>query len=135
MTERGFSVRLLSKEYVLNVSMSEKGGEGVLFEGVLGELEGLEVIEDAVLLITGTKGTLMVDLSEEELRARARSGKRENKRDTIEQENWSKPRDHQQKPRNTKRTINLVKEYRIGHHRIIESNFDRLSVTFENIGG
>jgi hypothetical protein len=76
MTERGFSVRLLSKEYVLNVSMSEKGGEGVLFEGVLGELEGLEVIEDAVLLITGTKGTLMVDLSEEELRARSRKSRR-----------------------------------------------------------
>ena len=76
MTERGFSVKLLSKEYVLNVSISEKGGEGVLFEGVLGELEGLEVIEDAVLRIIGSKGTLMVDLSEEELRARSRKSRR-----------------------------------------------------------
>ena len=78
MTERGFSVKLLSKEYVLNVSISEKGGEGVLFEGVLGELEGLEVIEDAVLRIIGSKGTLMVDLSEEELRARSRKSRRVN---------------------------------------------------------
>lgn len=76
MTEREFSVRLLSKEYVLNVSMSEKGGEGVLFEGVLGELEGLEVIENAVLRIIGSKGTLMVDLSEEELHAHSPKSKR-----------------------------------------------------------
>jgi len=76
MTDRGFSVRLLSKEHVINVSMSEKGGEVVLFEGVLGELEEVEVIEEEVLLITGTKGTLMVDLSEEELCARSRKSRR-----------------------------------------------------------
>jgi predicted transcriptional regulator len=35
----------------------------------------------------------------------------------------------------TLRELNLVKEYRIGNHRIIESNFDRLSVTFEKKKG
>jgi len=42
----------------------------VLFEGVLGKLEELEVIEEKVLRIKGSKGTLMVDLSEEELHKR-----------------------------------------------------------------
>jgi len=49
---------------------TEKSGEAVLFEGVLGELEDLEVIDEAVLCITGTKGTLMVDLSNEEIKNR-----------------------------------------------------------------
>jgi DNA-binding transcriptional ArsR family regulator len=35
----------------------------------------------------------------------------------------------------TLRELNLVKEYRIGHNRLIESNFDRLSVTFEKKKG
>jgi len=48
--------------------MSEKSGEAVLLEGVLGELEGLEVIEETVLRIAGTNGTLMIDLTEDELR-------------------------------------------------------------------
>lgn len=68
MNEHGFSVQLKSREHVTNMVMLDKGGEAVLFEGVLGELEGLEVIEGAVLRITGTNGTLMIDLTEDELR-------------------------------------------------------------------
>ncbi|MHA1594139.1 MAG: hypothetical protein ACTSXX_05280 [Candidatus Baldrarchaeia archaeon] len=68
MNEHSFSVQLKSKDHVTNMSMSEKSGEAVLLEGVLGELEGLEVLEEAVLRITGTNGTLMIDLTEDELR-------------------------------------------------------------------
>jgi DNA-binding transcriptional ArsR family regulator len=35
----------------------------------------------------------------------------------------------------TLRELNLVKEYRGGHNRLIESNFDKLSVTFEKKKG
>lgn len=70
MKEHGFSVRLKSKEHIINISMTEKGTETVLFEGVLGKLEELELIEGTVLRIKGSKGTLMVDLSEEELQKR-----------------------------------------------------------------
>ena len=70
--EHGFSARLKSKEHVLNISIPEKGGEAVLIEGILGELEKVEIIENAVLRITGTKGTLMVDLSEKDLQMRRR---------------------------------------------------------------
>ncbi len=49
MKEHGFSVQLKSMDHVTNIVLSDKGGEAVLFEGVLGELEGLEIIEGAVL--------------------------------------------------------------------------------------
>lgn len=65
MTEHSFSVQLKSKEYLTNITVSERAGEPVLLEGVLGELEDIEVIEEAVLRFKGTKGTLMVDLSNE----------------------------------------------------------------------
>ena len=68
MNERSFSVQLKSKDHVTNMSMSEKSGEAVLLEGVLGELEGLEVLDETVLRIAGTNGTLMIDLTEDELR-------------------------------------------------------------------
>lgn len=70
MVEHGFSVRLKTKEHVLNISMSEDRGDTVLIEGVLGELECIEMIENSVLRITGSKGTLMIDLTEDELNAR-----------------------------------------------------------------
>ena len=70
MKEHGFSVRLKSKDQIINISIPEKNGEAVLIEGILGDIEKVEIIENAVLLITGTKGTLMVDLSEEDLRMR-----------------------------------------------------------------
>jgi hypothetical protein len=65
---RGFSVEMISKEHVRTISVSDKGREGVLFEGVLGELENLEMLEGSVLSVRGSHGTLMVDLTEEELR-------------------------------------------------------------------
>ena len=68
MNEHSFSVQLKSKDHVTNMSMSEKSGEAVLLEGVLGELEGLEVLEEIVHRIVGTNGTLMIDLTEDELR-------------------------------------------------------------------
>jgi len=40
----------------------------VLFEGSLGELEELSMIEGAVLEVRGANGVLRIDLIEEELR-------------------------------------------------------------------
>jgi hypothetical protein len=62
-----FSVELKSKKYVTSVSLSDTGRGGVLLEGVLGELEEIGMLEDAILYINGSHGTLRVDLTEEEL--------------------------------------------------------------------
>lgn len=65
--ERGFSVELKSKQYVKSISLSNGGHEAVLFEGVLGELIDLSILEGTVLKVEGTHGTMMLDLSEDDL--------------------------------------------------------------------
>ena len=72
-----FSVELKSKKYVTSVSLSDQGREGVLFEGILGELKEIGMLEDAILFIIGSNGTLRVDLTEEELREMLAKKKRE----------------------------------------------------------
>jgi len=63
----GFSVELKAKRYVRRISLSNGHHEAVLIEGVLGELVDLSILEGTVLRVEGTNGTLMLDLSEDEL--------------------------------------------------------------------
>ena len=67
--EHSFSVEMKSKTYVRNISISEEDYNRVLFEGFLGELERLSIIEGRMLEIKGSNGILRVDLSEDELRS------------------------------------------------------------------
>jgi hypothetical protein len=64
----GFSVEMKSKRHVKRIMLSDGTHEGVLFEGFLGEIKEIGMVEEAVLEIKGTNGTLRIDLSEEELR-------------------------------------------------------------------
>jgi len=57
-----------SKEYIKTISMSDGAQEGVLFEGFLGELEELGMVEGVILEVKGSNGTLRIDLDEGELR-------------------------------------------------------------------
>lgn len=66
--EHGFSVEMKSKRHVKKITLSDGTHEGVLFEGFLGELEEIGMVEEAVLEIKGANGTLRIDISEEELR-------------------------------------------------------------------
>jgi hypothetical protein len=62
-----FSVELKSKEHVKRLSLSDEGRERVLVEGVLGELEDLDIVEEAVFQLKGANGSLTLDLTEEEI--------------------------------------------------------------------
>lgn len=64
----GFSIEMKSKRHVKNISITDEQRNSVLFEGHLGELERLSMIEGLALEVRGTNGTLRIDLSEEELR-------------------------------------------------------------------
>jgi hypothetical protein len=64
--ENGFSVEMGSREDIDAISFSEDT-RGVLIEGTLGELEELGMFEDAVLILKGTKGTLRVDLTPDDI--------------------------------------------------------------------
>ncbi len=66
--KHAFSVEMKSKEYIKTISMSDDSQEGVLFEGFLGELEELGMVEEVILEVKGANGTLRIDLDEGELR-------------------------------------------------------------------
>lgn len=50
-----------------HISISNESHNRVLFEGSLGELVNLSMIEDAVLEVKGTHGVLRIDLDKDEL--------------------------------------------------------------------
>jgi hypothetical protein len=66
--KHAFSVEMKSKEYIKTISVSNGPQEGVLFEGFLGELEELGMVEEVILEVKGSNGTLRIDLDEGELR-------------------------------------------------------------------
>lgn len=66
--EHTFSIEIKSKKHVRHMSVSNESHERVLFEGSLGELEELSMVEGAVLEVKGANGVLRIDLGEDELR-------------------------------------------------------------------
>jgi len=73
--ERSFSIEMKSKKHVRNISVSNESHERVLFEGFLGELEDLSMVDGAVLEVRGTNGVLRIDLTVEDLREMLSGGK------------------------------------------------------------
>lgn len=65
--KHAFSIELKSREYLKLVAIPNDTGDNVLIEGFLGELEAVDLVEDVMLEIRGTNGTLKMDLKEEEL--------------------------------------------------------------------
>ena len=63
----GFSLTL-GKEHVKRFLILDDSGNQVLFEGLLGELKEISLIDAAMLEIRGSNGILRVDLTEQELR-------------------------------------------------------------------
>jgi hypothetical protein len=68
VNERGFSVEMDSKNHVRSLIVSDESHGKVLIEGNLGELKELEMVEEIVLQMKGTKGTLRVDLEKRDIR-------------------------------------------------------------------
>ena len=64
---RGFTAEISSKRYVKNVSISNEAHDRVLFEGFYGELEELNLVEDNVLEVIGTQGTLRIEITRHDL--------------------------------------------------------------------
>ena len=66
--ERVFSVELLSKRNLKNISLTNGFSDSVLVEGTLGELVRATFTEGVILEVVGKNGTLRVDLGEDEIR-------------------------------------------------------------------
>ena len=65
--EHSFSVEMKSERAVRKMSLSENKNEHFFFEGYLGKLENVSVIEGLMLQIDGVNGTLRLDITEQEL--------------------------------------------------------------------
>ncbi len=66
--EHSFSIEMKSKRHVKHISLSNESHDRVLFEGFLGRLKEISMVEGAVLEVKGANGVLRIDLSEDELR-------------------------------------------------------------------
>jgi len=66
--EHSFSIEMKSKKHVKHISLSNESHDRVLFEGFLGKLKEISLVEGAVLEVKGANGVLRIDLSEDELR-------------------------------------------------------------------
>jgi hypothetical protein len=66
--EHSFSVEMKSKKHVKSISISDEAHDRVLFEGNLGELMELTLVEGDVLEFIGVNGVLRVGLSKKQLR-------------------------------------------------------------------
>jgi hypothetical protein len=56
-----------SKQYVKNISISNEPHDRVLFEGNLGKLLEISLVEGDVLELIGVNGVLRINLSKEQL--------------------------------------------------------------------
>ncbi len=65
--ERFFSVELKSKTHLKNVSLTNGSIESALIEGTLGELVQASFAEDIILEVVGKKGTLRINLAQQEI--------------------------------------------------------------------
>jgi hypothetical protein len=82
--EHSFSVEMKSEKAVRKMSLSENENEHFFFEGYLGKLENVFVIEGMMLQMDGANGTLRLDITEQEL-LRALNSK-DNKKQESEQQ-------------------------------------------------
>lgn len=66
--KHAFSVEMKSKDHMKSISVSNGPHGGVLLEGYLGELQELGMVEEVILELKGSNGTLRIDLDEAEIR-------------------------------------------------------------------
>ena len=65
--EHAFSIEMKSKRYVKNISISDEAHDRVLFEGNLGKLLNMSLVEGDVLELIGVNGVLRIGLTIEQL--------------------------------------------------------------------
>ena len=65
--KHAFSVEMNSKVYVKKISISDEAHDLVIFEGDLGELIGIQLVEGDVLEFTGINAVLRVSVTKEQL--------------------------------------------------------------------
>lgn len=65
--EHSFSIEMKSKDSVKTLSFMEKENDIVLFEGFLGKLKNISMVEDVMLEIEGKNGIIKLDITSQEI--------------------------------------------------------------------
>jgi hypothetical protein len=65
--EHAFSIELKNKRYVKHIFVSDDAHEQVLFEGNLGKLLDISLVEGDILEFVGVNGVLRISLTREQL--------------------------------------------------------------------
>ena len=65
--EHAFSIEMKSKRHVKSISISDEAHNRVLFEGILGKLLELSLVEGDILEFIGSNGILRIAVTEEQL--------------------------------------------------------------------
>jgi hypothetical protein len=65
--EHAFSIELKNKRHVKHIFISDEAHERVLFEGSLGKLLGMSLVEGDILELVGVNGVLRISLTREQL--------------------------------------------------------------------
>jgi hypothetical protein len=58
---------MVSKDHMTKVSVCNEPKKEVIFEGELGDIASIELVEGLMLQITGDNGVLRIDITENEL--------------------------------------------------------------------
>jgi hypothetical protein len=64
--EHSFSIEMKTKLFVRRISLSDKENDLVVFEGCLGELRSVSMVEGVMLEILGNNGVLRLDITQQE---------------------------------------------------------------------
>ena len=64
--EHSFSIEMKTKRFVRRMSLSDKENDRVVFEGYLGELRNVSMVEGVMLEIIGNNGVLRLDITQQE---------------------------------------------------------------------
>jgi len=65
--EHSFSIEMKSEKDVRKMTFADKEDNHVFFEGFLGKLKSIIMVEGMMLQIEGINGTIRLDISKEEL--------------------------------------------------------------------
>ena len=72
--EHAFSIELKNRRHVKHIFVSDEAHERVLFEGSLGKLLGMSLVEGDVIELTGVNGVLRISLTREQIEETIKSG-------------------------------------------------------------
>jgi hypothetical protein len=67
MEEHSFSIEMKSERFVRRMSFLDKENGKVFFEGFLGEIKNVAMVEGVMLEIEGKNGVLKLDITQQEM--------------------------------------------------------------------